>query len=222
MSDTKTLVEVKNLKEYFNINTGMFTSKPLKAVDDVSFEIMKGEVFGLVGESGCGKTTLGRAILKLHQPTAGQIILNGKSRGIETANMGDRVTNVVLRSTSNSYGKSFSSLQSLSQEDLVRILVEPKNALTKQYEALLQMDGVALEIQPEALKIIAQKALDRQIGARGLRAIMEKVMTKVMFVIPSDLSIKKVIITPESVEGADPTIIRDPAHPREKLTGRRN
>ena len=113
------------------------------------------------------------------------------------------------------------SLQSLTREDLVRILVEPKNALTKQYEKLLEMDGVALEIQPEALNIIAQKALDRQIGARGLRAIMEKVMTKVMFVIPSDLSIKKVIITPESIEGGNASILRDPAHPRESLMNKR-
>ena len=113
------------------------------------------------------------------------------------------------------------SLQSLSQMDLVRILVEPKNALTKQYKSLMAMDGVELEISDEALLIIAQKALDRQIGARGLRAIMEKVMTKIMYVIPSDLTIKKVIITPESIEGAEPKIIRDSARPRESLSGRR-
>ena len=114
------------------------------------------------------------------------------------------------------------TLQSLSQDDLVRILVEPKNALTKQYQSLLAMDGVALEISNDALHKIAQKAIDRQIGARGLRAIMEKVMTKIMFLIPSDLSIKKVIITPETIDGADPTILRDANHPREKLTGRKN
>jgi len=114
------------------------------------------------------------------------------------------------------------TLQSLTQEDLVRILVEPKNALSKQYQSLLAMDGVQLEISKDALYLIAQKAIDRQIGARGLRAIMEKVMTKIMFLIPSDLSIKKVIITPESIDGADPAIVRDAAHPREKLTGRRN
>lgn len=113
------------------------------------------------------------------------------------------------------------TLQSLSQNDLVRILVEPKNALTRQYQALLAMDGVALEITDEALLLIAQKAIDRQIGARGLRAIMEKVMTSIMFLIPSDLTIKKVIITPESIEGSDPTIVRDTAHPREKLSGKR-
>jgi len=111
------------------------------------------------------------------------------------------------------------SLQSLTQEDLVRILVEPKNALTKQYQSLLAMDGVTLEITRDALNVIAQKAIDRQIGARGLRAIMEKVMTKIMYLIPSDLTIKKVVITPESIEGADPTIQRDPTRPRVKLSG---
>ena len=82
MSENKTLVEVRNLKEYFNINTGLFTSKPLKAVDDVSFSIRKGETLGLVGESGCGKTTVGRTLLHLYKPTAGEIIFDGKK--IET------------------------------------------------------------------------------------------------------------------------------------------
>ena len=113
------------------------------------------------------------------------------------------------------------SLRSLTQNDLVRILVEPKNALIKQYQSLLAMDGVELQISDEALLLIAQKAIDRQIGARGLRAIMEKVMMNIMFEIPSDLSIKKVVITPECVEGGEPAILRDPAHPREKLSGRR-
>ena len=82
MIENKTLVEVKNLKEYFNITTGMFTSKPLKAVDDVSFAIRKGETLGLVGESGCGKTTVGRTLLHLYKPTAGEIWFDGKK--IET------------------------------------------------------------------------------------------------------------------------------------------
>ena len=72
------LLEVKNLKKYFDISTGAFTSKPLKAVDDVSFYIKKGETLGLVGESGCGKTTAGRTILTLYKPTSGDIIFNGK------------------------------------------------------------------------------------------------------------------------------------------------
>ena len=111
------------------------------------------------------------------------------------------------------------SLQSLTRDDLIRILVEPKNALVRQYQSLLGMDGVELEITREALEIIAQKAIDRQIGARGLRAILEKIMTGIMYQIPSDLTIKKVVITPETVEGGDATILRDPSHPREKLAG---
>ena len=72
------LIEVKNLKKYFDISTGMFSSKPLKAVDDVSFTINKGETLGLVGESGCGKSTVGRTILHLYKPTAGEVIYDGK------------------------------------------------------------------------------------------------------------------------------------------------
>lgn len=72
------LVEVKNLREYFNINVGMFKTKPLKAVDDVSFTIKKGETLGLVGESGCGKTTVGRTLLHLYKPTGGEIIFDGQ------------------------------------------------------------------------------------------------------------------------------------------------
>ena len=112
-------------------------------------------------------------------------------------------------------------LQSLTKDDLVRILVEPKNALAKQYKELLALDNVELEIRKDALEGIAQKAVDRQIGARGLRAIMEKLMTKIMYRIPSDLSIRKVIITPECVEGADPETVRDTTRPREKLGSRR-
>ena len=113
------------------------------------------------------------------------------------------------------------ALESLKKEDLVRILVEPKNALTRQYQKLLELDHVELEIQPEALDVVAQKALDRQIGARGLRAIMESIMTKIMFVIPSDLSIRKVIITPECARGGEPEIVRDVQHPRIKTAVRK-
>ena len=114
-----------------------------------------------------------------------------------------------------------SCLESLTQDDLVRIMVEPKNAIARQYQKLLEMDGVALEITDDALKAIAKKAIDRQIGARGLRAIMEKIMTKLMFQIPSDLTIQKVILTPECVDGGEPTILRDPNHPRQPLNGKK-
>ena len=111
------------------------------------------------------------------------------------------------------------TLNDLKKEDLVRILTEPKNALTKQYEALLAMDHVKLEFQPEALDAIAQKAIDRQIGARGLRAVMEQIMTRIMFTIPSDLTIKKVVITPQCVEGGDAELVCDSAKPRKPMLG---
>ena len=109
------------------------------------------------------------------------------------------------------------SLQDLKKEDLVRILVEPKNALVKQYEKLLELDNVVLEIQQDALEAVAQKTIDRQIGARGLRAVMEEIMMKIMFVIPSDLSIKKVVITADCVNGSDPKIVRDEKKPRSRI-----
>ena len=72
------IVEVRNLKEYFNTNMGMFRTKPLKAVDNVSFAIQPGETLGLVGESGCGKTTVGRTILHLYKPTGGEVLYKGR------------------------------------------------------------------------------------------------------------------------------------------------
>ncbi|MBO5521073.1 MAG: ATP-binding cassette domain-containing protein [Eubacterium sp.] len=72
------LVEVSHLKQYFQINTGMFSSRPLKAVDDVSFNIRRGETLGLVGESGCGKTTVGRTLLHLYKPTGGEVRFEGQ------------------------------------------------------------------------------------------------------------------------------------------------
>ena len=77
MSDI--LLEVKNLKQYFPVRTGLMKTIPLKAVDDVSFTIGRGETLGLVGESGCGKTTVGRTILRLYEPTAGEVIFDGES-----------------------------------------------------------------------------------------------------------------------------------------------
>ena len=102
------------------------------------------------------------------------------------------------------------SLESLKKEDLVRILTEPKNALCKQYHKLLEYDQVALSFEQKALEAIAEKAIERQIGARGLRAIMENVMTKVMYEIPSDPSIQSVLITEDCVKnGSRPVITRD-------------
>lgn len=109
------------------------------------------------------------------------------------------------------------ALKDLKKEDLIHILTEPKNALVKQYQALLGMDHVELEIQPAALEAVAEKAIERQIGARGLRAVMEEVMIGVMYLIPSDLSVKKVVITADCVRGGKPKILRDKENPRAPL-----
>ena len=93
------------------------------------------------------------------------------------------------------------AMNALKREDLVRILKEPKNALVKQYQKLLDYDDVELVFKEEALDAIADKAIERNIGARGLRAVMEGLLTQIMFDIPSDPTITKVTITKECVEG---------------------
>lgn len=101
------------------------------------------------------------------------------------------------------------SLNSLSREDLVRILTEPKNAMTKQYKALMAFDNVDLDFEPAALDAIADSALKMEIGARGLRSVMERTMTDVMYHVPSDDEIEKVIITADSVnQVSDPVVVR--------------
>ena len=107
------------------------------------------------------------------------------------------------------------SLRGLDKDDLVRILTEPKNALCKQYHKLLSYDQVELSFEKGALEAIAEKAIERQIGARGLRAIMEEIMTKIMYEIASDHTIQSVCITERCVrEGEPPQITRDAAKPR--------
>lgn len=86
-------------------------------------------------------------------------------------------------------------LNSLGREDLVRILTEPRNAMTRQYKALLQYDGVELVFEEAALGAIADKAIEMKIGARGLRSVMEGIMTEIMYTVPSDPSIERVVIT---------------------------
>ena len=102
-----------------------------------------------------------------------------------------------------------SSLADLRREDLIRILTEPKNALCKQYEKLLSYDHVELEFTDGAMEAIAEKAIERKIGARGLRAVVESLMTGIMFEIPSDPDITKVIVTEECVRGGcEPAVVR--------------
>ena len=103
-------------------------------------------------------------------------------------------------------------LNSLKREDLIRILREPKNALTRQYMALLNYDDVELVFEEDALEAIADKAIKMEIGARGLRSVMESLMTEIMYDVPSDPTIKKVVVTADCVKnGLSPMVIRKKA-----------
>jgi ATP-dependent Clp protease ATP-binding subunit ClpX len=92
------------------------------------------------------------------------------------------------------------TLQNLDEDALIKILTEPKNSIVKQYKKLMSLEGVELEFSNEALKKVAQLALARKIGARGLRSILEKTMTEVMYDIPSEKDIRKVVITEEAID----------------------
>ncbi|WP_101697852.1 ATP-dependent Clp protease ATP-binding subunit ClpX [Clostridium minihomine] len=100
------------------------------------------------------------------------------------------------------------ALNGLDESALVRILTEPKNSIVKQYKHLFQLDKVDLEYQPEALNEIAKKTIERQTGARGLRSIMEEILTPLMYNIPTDYTVEKVVITPETVrDGTPPELV---------------
>lgn len=99
------------------------------------------------------------------------------------------------------------TLQPLSEDDLIKILTEPKNALTKQYQELFAMDSVSLEFEEDALKRIAELAIKKEIGARGLRSIIEKAMQNVMFSIPDRADAKKVVVTPGVINGEEDAVV---------------
>lgn len=113
------------------------------------------------------------------------------------------------------------TLDGLDEKALIRILREPKNSLTKQYHKLFELDGVELDFQDEALELVAKKSLERKTGARGLRSIMETSLMDLMYKAPSDSTIRKAIITKETVEGTgEPEIIREEV--TEQTAGKRN
>ncbi|MFI3231183.1 MAG: ATP-dependent Clp protease ATP-binding subunit ClpX, partial [bacterium] len=101
------------------------------------------------------------------------------------------------------------TLENLDEDSLVAILTEPRNALIRQYEYLFNIDDVKLEVQEDAIRAIAKKAIEQETGARGLRAIVENFMTDIMYELPSDESITKCVITKEVVEdSADPIVTK--------------
>ena len=108
------------------------------------------------------------------------------------------------------------ALEELDEKTLVRVLTEPKNALTKQYQQLMEMDGASLTFTPDALNAIARKALAKKTGARGLRTIIEECMLELMYEIPSNPSIKEIILTPENInDGKQPVLVME----KEALAG---
>ena len=100
------------------------------------------------------------------------------------------------------------TLKGMDKETLIRIMTEPKNSILKQYEALFKMDGIELVFEKKALEKIADLTVERKTGARGLRSIIEGVLQRFMFESPSDESIKKIIITADTVDGKDAIIER--------------
>jgi len=101
-------------------------------------------------------------------------------------------------------------LESLDEDSLVRILIEPKNAITKQYQKLFELESVGLTFDAQALRAVARKAIKRSTGARGLRAILETVMTDLMFELPSRDDVREVIVTPECIsEGSPPLVVTE-------------
>jgi ATP-dependent Clp protease ATP-binding subunit ClpX len=111
-------------------------------------------------------------------------------------------------------------LDGLEEEDLIQILVDPKNSLSKQYKKLFELDDVELEFEDEAIKAISKKALDRKTGARGLRAIVENILLDVMFEIPSEKNASKVVVTKRAVEkGEKPEVVFSEKAPSKKKVG---
>ena len=99
------------------------------------------------------------------------------------------------------------TLNELSVNALMRIITEPKNSLIRQYKKLFELDGVELEVETEAVRAIAEKAASKKTGARGLRSIVEEILTDIMYEIPSRNDVKKVVITKACVEGGEPTLV---------------
>jgi ATP-dependent Clp protease ATP-binding subunit ClpX len=109
------------------------------------------------------------------------------------------------------------SLDQLDEDSLVKILVEPKNALTKQYKKLFELENVGLTFDPDGLRAVAQRALKRSTGARGLRAILEDMMTDIMFDLPDRNDIREVVITRECVtEGRAPLLVTERARTKKE------
>ena len=145
MSENKTLVEVRNLKQYFPITTGFLKTTMLKAVDDVSFSIKKGETLGLVGESGCGKTTVGRTLLHLYKPTAGEVIFDGKPVTKETMKEYRRRAQMVFQDPYSSLNPRMTVGDIVAEPIDVHKLCKGKKERDERVRELLATVGISSE-----------------------------------------------------------------------------
>ena len=139
------LVEVRGLKQYFPINTGFLKTTPLKAVDDVSFSIRRGETLGLVGESGCGKTTVGRTLLHLYKPTAGEIIFDGKRVGPDTMKEFRRRAQIVFQDPYSSLNPRLTVGDIVGEPLDVNNLCKNRKERSERVQELLSMVGISSE-----------------------------------------------------------------------------
>ncbi|MBR2942425.1 MAG: ATP-binding cassette domain-containing protein [Clostridia bacterium] len=145
MSESKYLVEVKNLKQYFPITTGFLKTTMLKAVDDVSFSIKKGETLGLVGESGCGKTTVGRTLLHLYKPTAGQVLFDGKEVNASTMKEYRRRAQMVFQDPYSSLNPRMTVGDIVAEPIDVHRLCKSKAERNERVRELLATVGISSE-----------------------------------------------------------------------------
>ncbi len=139
------LVEVRNLKQYFPISTGFMKTTPLKAVDDVSFNIRRGETLGLVGESGCGKTTVGRTLLHLYKPTAGEVIFDGKKVCKETMQEFRRRAQIVFQDPYSSLNPRLTVGDIVSEPLDVHKMWKTKAERNERVQELLATVGISSE-----------------------------------------------------------------------------
>ena len=166
MSDQKTLLEVKGLKQYFDISQGFLRTRPLKAVDDVSFTIRGGETRGLVGESGCGKTTVGRSILHLYKPTAGKVIFNGEEI------QGQQVQTIMKKGLSfiTDDGSLFPGMSVKDNLFMGAYILKDKARINEIYEKVL-------ELFPRLKERLKQTAGSMSGGERKMLAIARGLMS---------------------------------------------